>query len=122
MNQKLSKKIVMQYNEEFQYIYQKAKPFSDRYIVIHIAKNNKYNHEVGFAAGKKLGNAVIRNHIKRILREIYRKNKKNIQFGCCILIVGRRAAVTADYKIIEKSFCRLCKKAKIWKDVPVKNG
>ena len=34
----------MQYNEEFQYIYQKAKTFSDRYIVIHIAKNNKYNH------------------------------------------------------------------------------
>ncbi|MDQ0203321.1 ribonuclease P protein component [Pectinatus haikarae] len=117
MNQKLSKKIVMQYNEEFQYIYQRAKTFSDRYIVMHIADNSKFNHKIGFAAGKKLGNAVVRNRIKRVLREIYRKNKKNISINCCILLVGRMASVNTDYTVIEKSFCRLCKRAKIWKDV-----
>lgn len=117
MSQKLPQKIVMQYNEEFQYTYRNAKTFSDHYIVMHIVKNSKYDHKIGFAAGKKLGNAVIRNHIKRILREVYRKNRENIQTDYCILLVGRMASVDARYKIIEKSFCKLCKRAKIWKAV-----
>ncbi|WP_196593518.1 ribonuclease P protein component [Pectinatus sottacetonis] len=115
MNQKLSKKIIMQYNEEFQHIYKNAKSLSDRYIVMHIAYSNKFNHKIGFAAGKKLGNAVTRNHIKRILREVYRKNKQNVKENICILLVGRKAAVNADYNDINRSFCRLCKRAGVWK-------
>jgi len=117
MNQKLKKKIIMQYNEEFQHIYRNSKTLSDRYIVMHIIYNNKYNHKVGFAAGKKLGNAVTRNHLKRILREIYRKNTININGNCCILLVARMAAVTADYDTINKSFNKLVKKAGITKAV-----
>jgi hypothetical protein len=41
MNQKLNKKIVMQYNEEFQAIYKKSRVFTNRYIVMHVEYNSK---------------------------------------------------------------------------------
>lgn len=123
MDQKLSKQIIMKHNEEFQNMYKKAKILSNHYIVMHIVynKKNKFDHKIGFAAGKKIGNAVIRNRIKRLLREAYRKNKWNLKTDCCILLVGRAAAVQADYKIINRSFCGLCKRASIWRAIPIEN-
>ena len=50
-------------------------------------KTNEKNYNFGFSVGKKIGNAVTRNHIKRQLKTIV--SKKSYQNGFnCIIIVG----------------------------------
>ena len=71
---------------------------------------------VGFAAGKKLGNAVTRNRVKRLLRESYRKNQFFLKKGYNLLLVGRLAAVPEKCKTLEKAFRSLAKKAGLWEE------
>jgi ribonuclease P protein component len=65
----------------------------------------------GFAVGRRVGKAVVRNRIKRRLREILRKAK--LSPGWDIIVIARSPAALADYKKLEKSVAALLTKAGI---------
>ena len=71
----LSKNLVLKKNKNFQTVYRLGKSYANRMLVVYILKRNDQHSKVGFAAGKKLGNAVTRNRVKRLLREVYRLNQ-----------------------------------------------
>lgn len=112
---KLPKRRILRKNKDFQRVYRYGRSYADRYIVLYVFSAPPMVKNVGFAAGKKLGNAVVRNRVKRLLRETYRLNQKNLPENHCILLVGRKAAVDSSYKVMEKSFRSLCRKAKMYR-------
>lgn len=63
----------------------------------------------GFAVGRRIGKAVVRNRIKRRLREILRQAP--LQKGWDIVIIARIPAAQADYKSLEKSVRKLLDRA-----------
>ena len=99
--------------QEFKKVYSHGKSFASRDIVIYIMRSEIYKGKVGFAAGKKLGCAVVRNRVKRLLREAYRLNKNKIKRDGAIILVGRKNLVGANFQSAEKSFLEICRKAKI---------
>lgn len=99
--------------KSFNEVYTKGRAFANREMVIHVLRDERFNGKVGFAAGKKLGGAVIRNRVKRLLREAYRLNKNNIRHDCAIILVGRKSLVNAKADAAIKSFAELCRRAKI---------
>ncbi len=112
---KLPKRRILRKNKDFQRVYRYGRSYADRYMVLYVFSAPPLGKKVGFAAGKKLGNAVIRNRVKRLLRETYRLNQQSLPENHCILLVGRKAAVDSSYKVMEKAFRNLCKKAKMYK-------
>ena len=57
-------------NSDFQFIYKKGKSVANRQFVIYTQPNKALNHfRLGISVSKKLGNAVVRNRIKRAIRE-----------------------------------------------------
>ena len=56
----------------------------------------------------KVGHAVVRNRIRRRLREIYRLHERQIARGYDLVVVSRVRARTADYHQLEAAFLSAC--------------
>lgn len=98
-------------NRQFREVYGKGKSIPDRLLVIYVMPNSLAYSRFGFCVGKKVGNAVVRNRVKRILREICRLNISTFKVGYDCVIIARPRIVDENYYSIEKSFIRLIKKA-----------
>jgi ribonuclease P protein component len=110
---KLSKQGMLHQNKKFQAVYRSGKSYANRMVVLYVLPNNSNVRRVGFAAGKKLGGAVVRNRVKRLLRESYRLHQSQLMTGVDVVVVGRQACVKSDRMTVTKAFLNLCAKAKI---------
>ena len=112
---RLRKSEIYRGKHDFNAVHSKGKSFVNRALVMLIVNDERYNGKVGFAAGKKLGNAVVRNRVKRLMREAYRLNKNSLRRDCGIILVGRKFLVTAKFQDAQKAFLDICRRAKIFK-------
>ena len=71
-------------------------------------QNGEESNRIGISVSKKVGNSVVRHHITRLLREIFRLNEDRIQTGLNIVVVARVAAKDSDYKHLESAYLHLC--------------
>lgn len=112
---KLSKSEIFRGKHDFNAVHSRGRAFVNHALVLLIMSGERYNGKVGFAAGKKLGCAVVRNRVKRLLREAYRLNKNSLRRDCGIILVGRKSLVNAKFNDAEKAFLDLCKRAQLFK-------
>lgn len=86
---------------------------ANSYLVLYARKNRTGRNRVGITVSKKLGKAVVRNRVRRRLREIYRLNEERFQPGWDIVVVARSRCVNADFGRLTDSYLSLAEKAGI---------
>ena len=79
-------------NYEFKNILTKGKYYSGQYVEAFILKNNKKNNFLGLAISTKIGHAVTRNHIKRLIRESYKEVEETLEIGYSIVFLWKKKA------------------------------
>ena len=94
-------------NHVFRRLYRKGTSAAGKYLVIYCRKNGSAENRIGLTVSAKLGHAVVRNRVRRRLREIYRLNEGRFLPGWDIVVVARSRAVNAPYKQLEKNYLRL---------------
>jgi len=80
-------------NKQFQYVYHRGKSCACREMVLLYVRSPHL--QVGFSVSRKVGNSVVRNRVKRRLREQFRLFLPRLRPGLYVLI-AREVAVRAD--------------------------
>ena len=93
---------------DFRRLYAKGKQVVTPYLVVYCRRNRLGENRLGYTVSLKLGHAVVRNRVRRRLREIARLNAPRLQPGWDIVVVARLRAIEAPYAKLEKAFLRAC--------------
>ena len=102
-------------DSDFRKVYKHGKSFANRYLVMYILNNKSENSRIGISVSKKVGKAIIRNKVRRRIKEAYIVNiDENVKYGYDIVFIARVAIKDAEYKDIEKSMKHLVKKAEMF--------
>ncbi|MDI6619235.1 MAG: ribonuclease P protein component [Clostridiales bacterium] len=99
---------------EFKAVYNKGKVYSNNLLVLYIVKNNAGYNKAGFSVSKKVGKSVVRNKVRRRIRECYRLNSNRLKSGYNMVFISRVQARGALYREIENAMISLFKKALVW--------
>ncbi len=67
----------------------------------------------GFITSKRIGGAVVRNRVRRRLREIVRLHQQRLAAGVTVVTIARPAAGRASYAQLELEWLRLANRASI---------
>lgn len=102
--------ISLKLNHEFRRLYAKGKSAACPCLVIYCRKNRLAQSRLGFTTGTKLGHAVVRNRVRRRLREVYRTNEARFLPGYDLVVVARTRGVHARYAELERQFLQAADK------------
>lgn len=98
-------------NKEFRRVYRKGKSYGAHTLVLIYMQGNQPEVKIGFAVGKKIGGAVVRNKVKRRLREAVTPLLPEIAPGCRLIFIARAPIAEVDFTEIESTVRRLVQKA-----------
>lgn len=103
---------------DFERVYKQGRRhFGQHMTVFHLARDNGEGLRVGFTVSKALGGAVLRNRMKRRLREAVRMNGVQRKVAADVVINPKRSLLTAEFsdllaeiskafEVIERSLAR----------------
>lgn len=111
----MEKKYRIRKNMEFKNIYKLGKNYWNRNLILYVKKNGLDETRVGYTITKKIGNAVIRNKLRRKMKEIYRLNFHNIRQGYDLIFIAKKSIKDIPYKELEGSMIHIMSIAKVLK-------
>lgn len=111
----MKKTKMLKKNYEFRKVLSKGKYYSGEYIEALILNNKKNENYLGIAISTKIGKAVKRNKIKRLVRENYYRYEEKILDGQSIVILWKKNQSTenANFSNIKNDMTKIFDKAKI---------
>lgn len=106
--------------KEFEAVFGKGRSWANDLVVLRAVPNELGLTRCGFSVGKRVGKAVVRNRVKRRLREGVRLTPK--KDGWDMVFIARQAAAEADYHALRRAAQELLSRARLLADNKVSSG
>ena len=103
-------------NKEFQETFKNGKSVANRQFVLYTLKRPEQTHfRIGLSVSKKIGNAVMRNRIKRYVRQVFHELDGQLHNEIDFIIIARKPTADMDYFEIKQSLSHVLKLARVLK-------
>ncbi|HUC93594.1 MAG TPA: ribonuclease P protein component [Paenibacillus sp.] len=112
----MQRKLRLRNRNDFNRIYRGGKSFANGQFVVYWSKRPQTEQfRMGVSVSKKLGNAVVRNRMRRVMKEIVRLNAPQISEHTDFIVIARKPAVKMKTKELERSMLHVLRKAGLLK-------
>ena len=101
---------------DFAAVYKNGRIQSNQLLVLRVLPNNRETTRFGFVVGKTVGGAVVRNRVKRRLREAARSLV--VRPGFDVVIGARKPAAEAKFQALRASLASLMERARLCESAP----
>lgn len=99
-------------DKEFKYLYSRGKSFANKKLVMYYTYTKSDVPKIGISVSKKVGKAITRNYLRRIIKENLR-NRQDLKKNINMIIIVRVGADDLDYRSMCKSLSHLFNKCKL---------
>ena len=103
-------------NKHFKYIYKHGETKSLNKLTLTFLKTKYKPFKVGFSVSKKIGKSVVRNKVKRRLRECFVALSKNVNTNYNYIFSAREGIQDMSYQEIYDNMLQLLKKCNLYND------
>jgi ribonuclease P protein component len=100
--------------DRFEEIRRQGKCWTHRLLVLCLLPNDLPASRFGFSVSKRVGNAVVRNRVRRRLREIVRLRLPAVAPGWDVVLIARPTIAQAEFRQIETAVERLLVQAGLY--------
>lgn len=87
----MNKKYTLKKNYDIEKLVQKKQSVGNKYYAIYFAESNIITPKIAISVSKKIGNAVVRNHEKRITREIVRLHLQELDYIEMLIVIKKNS-------------------------------
>ena len=112
----LRKSFRVKKEKDFNAIFKEGESVANRRFVIYRLANSQEHFRVGLSVSKKLGNAVMRNQIKRRIRHILIDHRNELVDNIDFIVIARKGVENLDYAELEKNLLHVLRLAKIYQE------
>ena len=117
-DQRLRRHQRLSHSRYFREAYDQGRNRVGRFMVLWLRSGEGASLRLGVVASRKVGNAVHRARARRILREAYRRNRHLFSGPHDVVIVARRALLSADWDDVVAELLKLAEARGLMVDVP----
>lgn len=93
-------------SSEFEKVYRQGVAFRCKLFSVHAFRNEMEASRLGLSVSRKVGNAVVRNAVRRKLREVFKASLPGMQTGWDLVVSARPASAGADLGVLQTEFDR----------------
>jgi ribonuclease P protein component len=110
----MQKYLRLRKRNDYQHVYRVKNSAANLQFVVFFRRNKQTEQfRLGISVSKKNGNAVIRNRLRRVIKEIVRAHKDEIVTNMDFILVARKGIEATDFKQLEKNILHVLKRAKL---------
>ena len=98
----MERRLRLQRSGDYARLRQEGSRYQHRFLTFSVAANNLPHNRYGFVTSKRVGKAVARNRVRRLLREALRSLHPQLRHGYDVVVVARPAIVGQPYAVVQR--------------------